>query len=616
MSGIVGIFERHGSPVDRSLLEALVDLLAYRGPDGREIWTTGPVGMGHALLRTVRESAGERQPLSLDGRLWITADARLDRRADLIAEIEDHGPRVPSGAPDSDLILRSYALWGEDCLGRMRGDFAFAIWDAQRRTLFCARDHFGVKPFYYADMGHVFLFSNTLDCLRAHPEVSDELNDTAIADFLLRGFNSDLETTSFRDIRRLPPAHFLVASEDGIRTRRYWTPPVDGLIRYRRAADYVEHFQALLCEAVADRLRCDRAGVWMSGGMDSSTVAATARGLSEQTEIRAYTMVYDSLIPDIERSHAQKVADFLDVPIRFLEMDGLPLFGGLDHPALTTSEPVEDPFFAGIRDQYQLIAADCRVMLSGEGADSLMHFQMLPYAHDLFRQREWGRLFTDIPAYLWTRRFPWKGVGQRVRRLFGADRHLSRVPDWIAADLAAKLDLKTQTKRADAQFRSSPTHPFAPMAHAFLSVPQWSALFELADPGVTHSAVETRHPFLDLRIVDYILAIPPFPWAYRKRLLREAMVGRLPASILERPKTPLVEDPIQAALGRLGASYLEKLPWAEEINRYINRPALQRHLKTGNLADAELLVKPLSLNFWLQSGRRIRYKIGAEVRNG
>ena len=201
MSGIVGIFERHGSPVDRSLLEALVDLLAYRGPDGREIWTAGPVGMGHALLRTVRESAGERQPLSLDGRLWITADARLDRRADLIAEIEGHGPRVPSGAPDSDLILRSYALWGEDCLGHLRGDFAFAIWDAQRRTLFCARDHFGVKPFYYADLGHVFLFSNTLDCLRAHPEVSDELNDACHRRFSSCG-------DSIPILRRLPSATF------------------------------------------------------------------------------------------------------------------------------------------------------------------------------------------------------------------------------------------------------------------------------------------------------------------------------------------------------------------------------------------------------------------------
>jgi asparagine synthase (glutamine-hydrolysing) len=615
MSGIVGIFERRGSPVDRSLLEALVDLLAYRGPNGRGIWTGGPVGLAHALLRTVRESAGERQPLSLDGRLWITADARLDRRSELIAEIETHGLPTASDVPDADLILRSYALWAEDCLDHLRGDFAFAIWDVPRSTLFCARDHFGIKPFYYADLGHVFLFGNTLDCLRAHPEVSDELNDAAIADFLLRGFNSDLETTSFRDIRRLPPAHFLIASEDGIRAQRYWSPPVDGRIRYRRAAEYVEHFQALLSEAVADRLRCDRAGVWMSGGMDSSTLAATACGLSRApTEIRGYTMVYDSLIPDIERTHAQQVADFLGVSIRYLEMDELPLFGGLDRPALDTPEPVEDPFFAGIRDQYQLVSNDCRVMLSGEGADSLMHFRMWPYMRDLFRRREWRHLFSEVPAYLWIRPFPWKGIRQRCQRLFGAKSGTEEALSWLSPELVAHCELKTQAKSVGPPL--FPSHPFAPVAHAFLSAPQWSAIFELADPGVTRAPVETRYPFLDLRVVEFFLAIPPFPWAYRKLLLRESMSGRLPPATLRRPKTPLAGDPIQAALMGLNAPYLEKLPWDGEISRYIGRSALQRHLKTGNLADPELLIKPLCLNFWLQSGRRIRYKIGAEVRNG
>jgi asparagine synthase (glutamine-hydrolysing) len=612
MSGIVGMFERGGAPVDRSLLEALTSLLIARGPDSRGISVAGPVGLGHTLLRTVRESSGEHQPASLDGRLWITADARLDRRAELIAEIERLAPTLPPAVSDGELILHSYAMWGNDCLQHLRGDFAFAIWDLPRRALFCARDHFGVKPFYYAELGNLFLFSNTLDCALAHPAVSDELNDHAIGDFLLRGFNSDLETTSFRDVRRLPPAHFLVASEDGVRTQRYWSLPLDGRIRYRQPAEYVEHFRSLLQDAVSDRLRCDRVGVWMSGGMDSSTVAATARKLSgSSSRLSAYTMVYESLIPDVEKPHAQEVADFLGIPIHYLKMDDIVPFGSLQNPAVATSEPVEDPFFAGVRRHYETVAGECRVMLSGEGADALMHFRMWPYARDLFRRKEWGRLFAEVPAYLQGRSFPWKGIHQRLRQFVGTSAGRTEMPDWVSPELAAKLG---RNGRPGGDLRPSAPHPFSPMAQAFLSAPQWAALLELCDPGLTHSPVEVRHPFLDLRIVEYFMAIPPFPWSLNKRLLRDAMVGELPAATLCRRKTPLAEDPISVTFGRLGTSYFERLPWDGDSGRYLGHPALLRRLKLGDLTDG--VIRSVCLNFWLRSGRRIRYKLSAEVRNG
>ncbi|MFY9801480.1 MAG: hypothetical protein WAK30_00005, partial [Candidatus Acidiferrales bacterium] len=178
MSGIVGMFERSGAPVDRGLLQALAHFLSYRGPDARETWSNGSIGLGHTMLRTTRGSQVERQPANLGGRLWITADARIDCREELkskLAELESGKSSGPT-VTDSDLILRSYAAWGADCVQHLRGDFAFAIWDVPRKLLFCARDHFGIKPFYYSEMGELFLFSNTLDCVRQHPEVSSELN--------------------------------------------------------------------------------------------------------------------------------------------------------------------------------------------------------------------------------------------------------------------------------------------------------------------------------------------------------------------------------------------------------------------------------------------------------
>ena len=174
MSGIVGMYERSGAPVDRALLQALAHFLSYCGPDARDTWSHGTVGLGHTMLRTTRASQIERQPASLGGRLWITADARIDCRDELQSKLAEREGGKLSGpiATDSDLILRSYAAWGADCVQHLRGDFAFAIWDAQRKLLFCARDHFGIKPFYYSELGELFLFSNVLDCLRQHPEVS------------------------------------------------------------------------------------------------------------------------------------------------------------------------------------------------------------------------------------------------------------------------------------------------------------------------------------------------------------------------------------------------------------------------------------------------------------
>ena len=263
MSGIVGMYERSGAPVDRTLLQALAHFLSYCGPDARETWFHGSVGLAHTMLRTTRASQIERQPASLAGRLWITADARIDCRDELLGKlIEREGGKLAGPvATDSDLILRSYSAWGADCVQHLRGDFAFAIWDAQRKLLFCARDHFGIKPFYYSELGELFLFSNTLDCLRQHPEVSSDLNDAAIGDFLLFGLNCDVATTTFRDIRRLPPAHSMTVSSEGLRIQRYWSAPTEGRIRYQRPEDYVEHFQILLQAAVSDRMAPDRTGI-------------------------------------------------------------------------------------------------------------------------------------------------------------------------------------------------------------------------------------------------------------------------------------------------------------------------------------------------------------------
>ncbi len=321
MSGIVGVFNLDGSPIRPEVLHTLTHYLTFRGPDAQRTWSAGSVGFGHALLLTTADTANDEQPASLDGKFWITADARIDARAELIAQLHSTGSAVSLNDPDHQLILHAYRAWGPACVEHLLGDFCLAIWDGPQRRLFCARDHFGVKPFYYARVGGAFIFSNTLNCVRLHPDVSAKLNDRAIADFLLFDANQNMATTAFADIQRLPPAHTLECNGETISVRRYWTLPAPAEIKYKRQEEYVQHFNELFDLAVGDRLRTESASVLMSGGLDSSTVAASAQRIyaraGNTTGLHAYTDVYDQLIPHEERRYAGVVAKALRIPIHY-----------------------------------------------------------------------------------------------------------------------------------------------------------------------------------------------------------------------------------------------------------------------------------------------------------
>ena len=304
------------------------------------------------------------------------ADSRLDARPELAAKLRAAGRRLSADPPDAELLLHAYSEWGARCVEHLLGDFSFAIWDNSSRRLFCARDHFGFRPFYYARTADSFLFSNTLDCLRTCPGVSDGLNDLAIADFLLYDYYLDLSTTVFADIQRLPPAHFLTLEGGNLAVRRYWRLPEAQPLRYRNSSDYVEHFREVFDAAVGDRLRSNAACVALSGGMDSPTVAATARRVLAQrngpSDLWAFTMVYRSLVPHEEEYFAGLVAKTLGIETKSLIADEVRLYGDFEQSDYRTprTHPRSDGVFG-----RQPVTGDRqrgRVALAGFGADPLV----------------------------------------------------------------------------------------------------------------------------------------------------------------------------------------------------------------------------------------------------
>jgi len=615
MSGIAGIVNLDGAPVNRLLLQEMTEAMAFRGPDAQEIWSEGPVGFGHAMLRTTHESARERQPCSLEGQVWITADARMDARAELVGKLRSKGRECTEASSDPELILHSYSIWGEECVEHLLGDFAFVIWDGRHQRLFCARDHFGVKPFFYAQVGKCLVFSNTLNCVRMHPAVSDELNDLAIADFLVFGFNEDNATTAFHDIRRVPPAHTLTWSAGALRTFRYWTLPAEGPIFYQRESDYVEHFRELMREAVEDRLRTERVGIFLTGGLDSTTVAATAKEVVSRkealSEFHGYTIVYRQLMPDQEGYYAELAAKALAIAIHRVVADDYGPFEGWDTDGRLWPEPAFEPQSAMYDVHLGQASTFSRVALTGIGGDPAFSSLLSSHFRNLLQGQQFLRLAADAWRYLISEgRLSRLYISTRLRRWFGTNRWRRLYPPWLNEDFAKRLDLRGRWEKLNGA--PPPEHPVRSAAYGALTSATWPCLFEGYDAGATLLPLEVRHPFFDLRLLRYLLALPVVPWCVDKELLRESMRGTLPDAVRLRRKTPLSRDPVTELMKGPHALRIDRFEPVGALANYVQRDQIPSVAGEKDADKVWINLRPFCLNYWLQFLAPVRYKTREE----
>ena len=602
MSGFVAILHYDGSPVDTRVLRRLTDSLAFRGPDAQEVWSTGPVGLGHTLLRITREGDEDQQPLSLDGKSWIVADSRVDARKELLSSLSHESVGRQAACPDSpdaEFVLRAYMKWGENCVEHLVGDFSFVIWDQTLQRVFAARDHFGLRTLFYAQAGGVLILSNTLDCIRRHPGVSDRLDDLSIADFLVHDMIMDPGASSFADIRRLPPAHVLTCAQGNVSVRRYWKLPAAKPVHFRRQADYVEHFRELLDASVAERLRADSAGVLMSGGLDSPTIAASARRVFSSrgtaSGLRAYTDVYDRLIPHEERRYATLVADALQIPIEFRVGDDSRIF---EFAERHTPEPVHSAWPDPTVSQLLQMAPNSRVALTGLGADPLLSSLLSDHFRRLLRKKQFGRALADGVRYLTTEgRLSRLYIRKRFRRWFPAKTENSWYPEWLNPDLETRLHLRERWD--ELSHASVPNDSVRPVAYEQTAASFWADVFEDYDPGETQCPVQVSHPFFDLRLVDFLLALPTVPWCCDKELLREAARGELPDAVRLRRKSPMPAEPLVALLQKAESAWVDRFTAVPELERYVLRQRIPRVFKAKGSWLAWMHLRPLSLNFWL-----------------
>lgn len=590
MSGFVAVIRRDGRPADRALLGRLGAPMRDLTPDRFGAWIDGPLGLVHAFLRT-RDGA-TAGPHAL-GDMRLVGDIRLDDRARLADAVRDAGFPAPDADDDDALVLAAYAAWGDAAFARLRGEFAFALWDGARRQLLCVRDGMGVRPLFYADLGDAFICANALDAVRAHPAVSDALHDPALVSFLRWGWNVDVHRSAFADIRRLEAAHFLTVPADG-RARaaqRHWRFPAPPPLRLRDEREYVDGYREVLAAAVRDRMRQPTLAVQLSGGLDSTILAATARRVAPQAGVKGFTYAATSLFDDREGVFAAEAARFIDIAHELDETPWRPL-AHLDDPDFRTPEPIDDADYPHTRWWLSRMAAHSRVMFVGEDGDTLFS----PPGVALMA-RTWGAWETVRRALGYVasaRRLPVLGWHLRDRLL---GRPIERVhappPAWIRADVLARTGPQ--------DFVEPPPHPTRPGTRWLLGA-YWQDSMECDSFAYVRLPLEWRWPLLDSRVIEYVLSVPPIPWCQRKELARAAYVTELPRSVLTRRKTVL--PPLQPLVaenwvrgGQPGLSALEG-----PVASYVDVPQLRSIFREGSPAAMEDAWVALHLGKWLKSG--------------
>lgn len=609
MSAIFGIVALNGENVIADHLERMNAALSHHGSEGGGLWFGRSVGMGQRLMCFTPRDAFERQPLPCQDRsIVLVADARIDNREEIFGELKNSAQPSPGyqatcfEIPDSALILRAYETWGEACVTKLVGVFAFAIWNEKTQTLFAARSPIMAPTLMYYASSAIFAFATTPSGLHALPFVSRELNEERLSDQLIQMRGGPDDATLYRHISRLPTGFCLSAGRNGIKSRRFWQPDLNRELRFSRDEEYQEAFLLLFRRVISDHLSSSAAGaaVQMSGGLDSSSVAAmAARLLAEKGEtLTAFTEIpsadFKGPVPKgryaDETPFVRAVAELhgnLDLNLmptdRRMFLDGLDLFfPHLEAPFRNSANRVWiEAIFRETADR------GIRVLLDGTQGNLTMSWNGSGLLPGLIRLGKWRHAFREA------RSFERQNTFLPALKTFTGQGILPLLPDplWLAVDrLRNPEDHKknkwltrfpihpdfARTQRLDERVRER-KHA---TCHRPTANSRLKRLTELStqDLGTYLCAyrsmfgVDSRTPPADVRLVEFCLSLPEDQYLRNgesRRFLRRTMTTYLPEMVLTNHRRGLQaadwfhrlscgRDKVAAALNLLEQSVLSR----------------------------------------------------------
>jgi asparagine synthase (glutamine-hydrolysing) len=608
MCGIVGICGINGAhPSEARVLRDMLGTIRHRGPDQFGIYIDDHVALGNARLSIIDLSTGQQPICNEDGSLWIVFNGEIFNHPELREELETKGHRFTTHC-DTETVLHAYEEYGPGCLSKFNGQFAIAIWDTRKRVLFIARDRLGVRPVFYTVSGGALVFGSEIKAILACPGVQAAADPVALDQIFT--FWSPLSPRSFfQGITELPPGHFMLLKDGQIQVEPFWEPtfPHENATGPLRTKDqYVAELRDLLIDATRIRLRADvPVGAYLSGGLDSSAIAAIIR---HHTTNSLETFSISFADPGFDESlfqtqmarrlgtdHHVVHATHADIGRVFPEV-----VWHTEAPILRTS-PAPMFLLSGLVRERGF-----KVVLTGEGADELLA------GYDIFKEAKIRRFWAALPdsklrPALFSRIYPWisgltQGSSNYASAFFGLGLGETESPSyshdlrWRTTARTKRFfseDLVSRIRAAGTPADSTPFCPdgiedWDPLHRAqFLEISIFLSQYLLSSQGdrmaMGHS-VEGRYPFLDYRVVDFCNKLPP-PMKLRglteKYLLKEISREWLPPEITDRPKQPFRAPIHRAFFNDTPSEYLEELLSPTAISRagYFH-PGAVTHLVT------------------------------------
>jgi asparagine synthase (glutamine-hydrolysing) len=567
MCGIAGIFHCGTiKPVDPARVERMCDVLAHRGPDGSGVWTAPGVGLGHRRLSII-DLAGSPQPMpSADGRAVIVFNGEIYNFRELRRELETLGARFRTQG-DTETILAAWQQWGPQCLSRLHGMFAFAIYDTEARTLFLARDRLGVKPLFMAHLADGSLaFASELKGLLAHPLLRREVDPLAVEDYLTWGYVPD-HRSIIQGVEKLPAGHFRLLRHDTAPAapQRWW----DVSFAERRSgserdleAELLHHLR----EAVTSRMVADvPLGAFLSGGVDSSSVVALMTEAS-RAPVKTCSIGFDVASAD-ETSYAEKVADLFGTDHHSRRV-GADQFEAIDSLVAMFDEPFADASALPTSRVCKLARETVTVALSGDGADEAFagYRRQVFHAHEErirgvlpagFRHSVLGPLGRAYPKADWAPR-PLRAKATLLALAGSGAEGYARALSVVPPELRDKLYAPEFVRQLSGYRAERPLIELMDSAPArsgldraqYADLTFWlpGDILTKVDRTSMAAGLEAREPLLDHRLIEFAASLPErmrVRGRTGKYLLKKAMRRYLPNEVLYRPKqgfvTPIAE---------------------------------------------------------------------------
>jgi asparagine synthase (glutamine-hydrolysing) len=544
MCGIAGMFYYEPREMSDADIRAMTDIIVHRGPDEEGMYKSDGVLFGFRRLSIIDLAEGS-QPLPNETEsVWVVFNGEIYNYKQLRAELEALGHRFRTHS-DTEVIVHLYEEMGEQCVHRLRGMFAFVVWDQQRQTLFGARDHFGIKPFYYTHDRHKLLFASEIKSLLVVPGVERAVNQESLLQYLTFQYVPQPETM-FRGIHKLPHGHSFTIGRDGVlRIRQYWDPQFTA--EDRSMDDFIEELRERLRDSVEHHMQSDvKRGCFLSSGIDSTAIAAYMR---QREPIKTFSVGFEG--PNNEAIISADTALQLGTEHHAKMISERDFFDVLPAAIWHQDEPVADPSAIALYHVAQLAKKHVTVVLSGEGADELFGGYRIYREPSALRALSWlpeslkmrlHRLIEATPASFYGRNYLLRATTPIEQRFLGNAKIFSE-------------DTKAQLLSGDWRKQIAYREPFELVAPFYEKTRNWDPVTRMqyidlhfwmpgdilmkADKMTMAHSLELRVPFLDKELFELVRKIPA---NYRiadgttKAIFRRAMNGIVPENILQRPK--------------------------------------------------------------------------------